>query len=205
MRDCPLVWIIMGVAGSGKTLVGRMLAERLESDFLEGDRRHPLSNIHKMSSQQPLDDGDRHQWLLEIQEDMHRAIAKNRETVMTCSALKAAYREQLSSLNRVQLVWLDVPKAELKRRLLRRSNHYMKPEMLASQLATFEPIAPDETVITVDGRLLPTRIIDELLNQATWLFPDLEKPWWKRAGGDYSTNSDVGDTTMYSDIYGDDF
>ncbi|NEZ57660.1 gluconokinase, GntK/IdnK-type [Adonisia turfae] len=205
MHDCPLVWIIMGVAGSGKTLVGRMLAERLESDFLEGDRRHPLSNIHKMSSQQPLDDGDRQQWLLEIQGDMHRAIAKNRETVITCSALKVAYREQLSALDRVQLVWLDVPKAELERRLLRRSNHYMKPEMLASQFATLEPIAPDETVITVDGRLLPTRIVDELLNQATWLFPDLEKPWWKRAGGDDSTNSDVGDAVMYSDIYGDDF
>lgn len=181
MSDCPLVWIIMGVAGSGKTLVGRLLAERLESDFLEGDRRHPWSSIRKMSLQQPLDDDDRHQWLLEIEDDMRQAIAKKRETVLTCSALKASYRKQLTAIERVQLVWLAVPKAELQRRLLKRSNHYMKPELLASQLAAFEPIRPDENVIIVDGRFLPAKIVDELLNQATWLFPDLEKPWWQRA------------------------
>ena len=184
MSDYPLVWIIMGVARSGKTLVGRLLAERLESDFLEGDRRHPGTNIRKMSLQQPLEDPDRRQWLLEIEEDMHRAIAKQRETVLTCSALKASYRKQLTALARVQLVWLDVPKVELQRRLLRRSNHYMRPEMLTSQLVAFEPIRPEENVITVDGRLLPAKIVDELLNQANWLFPDLEKPWWQRASFD---------------------
>lgn len=180
MNDCPLVWVIMGVAGAGKTVVGRLLSERLESDFLEGDRRHSLSNMMKMQSQIPLEDSDRHQWLLEIEEDMRRAIAKNQETVLTCSALKASYRKQLTSFERAQLVWLDVPQPDLERRLLRRTNHYMKPEMLASQLAALEPISPEENVITVDGRLLPAKIVDELLNQATWLFPDLEKPWWQR-------------------------
>ncbi|MBT9318006.1 AAA family ATPase [Leptothoe spongobia TAU-MAC 1115] len=180
MNDCPLIWIMMGVSGSGKTVVGRLLAERLESDFLEGDRRHPVPNILKMRSQQPLDDKDRHQWLLEIEEDIHRAIAKKRETVLTCSALKVSYRQRLTSLERVQLVWLDVPSVDLERRLRRRSNHYMKPEMLASQLAAVEPISPDENVITIDGRLLPAKIVDELLSQATWLYPDLETTWWQR-------------------------
>ena len=178
--ECPLIWIIMGVSGSGKTVVGRLLAERLESDFLEGDRRHSQSNILKMSAQQPLNDDDRQQWLLSIESDMLQAIANNRETVITCSALKAAYRKQLASLERVQLVWLDVPKADLQRRLIRRSNHYMKATMLDGQLATFEAISPAENVITVDGRLLPAKIVDELLNQATWLFPELEQPWWQR-------------------------
>ncbi|MBE9070172.1 AAA family ATPase [Leptolyngbya cf. ectocarpi LEGE 11479] len=182
MNDCPLVWVIMGVAGAGKTVVGRLLSERLESDFLEGDRRHSLSNIIKMQSRIALEDKDRHQWLLEIEDDMQQAIDKNRETVLTCSALKASYRKQLASFERVQLVWLNVPQADLERRLLRRANHYMKPEMLASQLAAFEPISPEENVITIDGRLLPAKIVDELLNQATWLFPDLEKPWWQRTG-----------------------
>lgn len=176
----PLIWVIMGVAGAGKTVVGRLLAERLESDFLEGDRRHPQSNILKMSSQQPLTDADRHQWLLAIADDIDRAIAQNRETVITCSALKSAYRKQLTSPERVQLVWLNVPQPDLERRLLRRNSHYMKPEMLASQLAAFEPIGSDENVITLDGRLLPTKIVDELLSQASWIYPDLEKPWWQR-------------------------
>lgn len=170
----------MGVAGSGKTVVGRLLAERLESDFLEGDRRHPGPNMLKMRSQQPLDDHDRHQWLLEIEADMHRAIAKNRETVITCSALKASYRQQLTSLERVQLVWLDVPRADLEIRLRRRTHHYMKAEMLASQLEVFDPVSPAENVITIDGRLLPAKIVEELLSQATWLYPDLEKSWWQR-------------------------
>ena len=124
MNSYPLVWIIMGVAGSGKTYVGRLLAERLESDFLEGDRRHPASNIIKMLSQTPLQDDDRRQWLLEIEADIRRSIERNRETVMTCSALKASYRKQLTSLGRVQLVWLDVPQQELKRRLAKRDHHY---------------------------------------------------------------------------------
>ncbi|MEO1506836.1 MAG: gluconokinase, GntK/IdnK-type [Cyanobacteria bacterium J06633_23] len=180
MSNCPLVWIIMGVSGSGKTVVGRLLSERLESDFLEGDRRHPRSNIIKMQSQIPLEDEDRHQWLLEIEADIQRAVANNRETVLTCSALKVSYRQQLAALGRVQLVWLNVPRPDLERRLLRRSNHYMKPEMLNSQLAAFEPIGPDENVITIDGRLLPAKVVDELLSQATWLYPGLEKSWWQR-------------------------
>ena len=182
MTTCPLIWVIMGVAGSGKTVMGRLLAERLESDFLEGDRRHPLPNVLKMRSQRPLEDEDRRRWLLELEEDMRRAIAKNRETVLTCSALKASYRKQLTALKRVQLVWLDVPKAELHRRLVRRSNHYMKSDMLESQLAAFDPIGADENVITLDGRLVPAKIVDELLNQATWLFPELDNPWWQRMG-----------------------
>lgn len=178
--DCPLIWIIMGVSGSGKTVVGRLFSERLESDFLEGDRRHSLQNIQKMQSQHPLEDPDRYQWLVEIEEDIERAIAKKRETVLTCSALKASYRQQLTTLKRVQLVWLNVPRADLARRLRRRDNHYMKLEMLDSQLAAFEPIGPQENVITLDGRLLPAKIVDELLSQSTWLYPELEEPWWKR-------------------------
>ena len=93
MDDYPLVWIIMGVSGSGKTVIGRLLSERLECDFLEGDRRHPPSNIIKMLSQNPLQDEDRRQWLLEIEDDIGRAIDRSRETVITCSALKASYRK----------------------------------------------------------------------------------------------------------------
>jgi len=180
MNDCPLVWIIMGVSGSGKTVIGRLLSERLECDFLEGDRRHSPSNIIKMLSQNPLQDEDRRQWLLEIEDDIRRAIDRSRETVITCSALKASYRKQLASPNRVQLVWLNVPKSELEQRLIKRSNHYMKLEMLHSQIATFEPISPEENIITMDGLLPPTEIVNELLSRATLLFPNMGKEWWQR-------------------------
>jgi gluconokinase len=180
MRDYPLVWVVMGVAGSGKTVVGRLLSEWLESDFLEGDRRHPLPNIIKMLSQSPLQDEDRRQWLLEIEDDIRRAVDRNRETVLTCSALKASYRRQLTSLGRVQLVWINVPTSELERRLTQRSNHYMKPEMLHSQIAAFEPVSPDENVMTVDGLSSPVEIVNELLSKAIQLFPNLKKTWWQR-------------------------
>jgi gluconokinase len=180
MSDCPLVWIMMGVAGSGKTVVGRLLSERLESDFLEGDRRHPQANILKMLSHQPLEDADRRQWLLEIEDDIRRASDRHRETVITCSALKLAYRKRLITWGRVQLVYLEVPPSELERRLTQRQNHYMQSAMLQSQIAAFESISPEENVITVDGLLPPVEAVNQLLAQATQRFPSLKQPWWQR-------------------------
>lgn len=180
MNDYPLVWVIMGAAGSGKSVVGRLLSGRLESDFLEGDRRHPLPNILKMITKIPLQDEDRRQWLFEMEDDIRRAKNRNIETVLTCSALKASYRKQLASPGRVQLVWLNVPPSELQRRLTQRSNHYMQAEMLESQISAFEPISPDENVIIVDGLLPPIEVVDALMNKAIQLFPAMPKYWWQR-------------------------
>jgi len=180
MNDFPLVWIIMGVSGSGKTTIGRLLSAKLECDFLEGDRRHSPSNISKMRSGTPLEDEDRRQWLLQIENDIQRAIDLNLETVITCSALKVSYRKQIASQNRVQLVWPDVSETELKQRLIKRLNHYMKPGMLQSQIDTFELIASEENVITVNGELKPNEIVDELLSKANRLFPSINQEWWKR-------------------------
>lgn len=180
MNHYPFVWIVIGVSGSGKTSVGRLFAQKLECDFLEGDRRHPISNIIKMSSQQPLEEEDRLPWLLEIEDDIRRAIARNRETVMTCSALKASYRKKLASLGRVQLVWLDVAIPKLEQRLQERPDHYMKLEMLLSQIAAFEVIRPEENTITVNGNLLIDAVVSELMTTAIERFPIMKKPWWKR-------------------------
>lgn len=180
MNNYPLAWIMMGVSGSGKTTIGRLFAEKLECDFLEGDRRHPLSNIRKMLSQQPLQDEDRRSWLLNLEADIQQAIERNREIVMTCSALKASYRKQLTSLGRVQLVHIDVSEFELKRRLSNRHNHYMQPEMLPSQISIFEAISPEEDVITVDGNLPTDAIMSELIVEAIRRFPSIKKFWWDR-------------------------
>lgn len=180
MNDFPLVWIIIGVSGSGKTTIGRLLSERLECDFMEGDRRHPPSNISKMLSGTRLEDEDRSEWLLRIKNDIQRAIDLNLETVITCSALKVSYRKQIASQNRVQLVWPEVTETELKQRLIRRLNHYMKPEMLEGQIATFEAISPEENAITVNGMLPQSQIVDELVSKANQLFPSMNQEWWKR-------------------------
>jgi gluconokinase len=180
MNNCPLVWIIIGVSGSGKTSVGRLLAEKLDCDFLEGDRRHSPSNITKMSSQQPLTEEDRLPWLLAIEDDIRRAIARNREIVITCSALKASYRKQLMSLGQVQLVWINVAEPVLEQRLKDRSRHYMKSEMLHSQMAAFQAIDPEEDIIIVDGNPLIDTVISELMTKVIQRFPSIEKSWWER-------------------------
>jgi len=91
-----------------------------------------------------------------------------------------SYRKQLIAPERVQLVWLDVPEAELERRLSQRANHYMKLEMLRSQIAAFEPIQPEENAIIVDGLRSPVEVVTDLLNTANRLLPSLKKPWWQR-------------------------
>jgi gluconokinase len=180
MKTNPLIWIVIGVSGSGKTTVGRLLSQQLDSDFLEGDRRHPVANIIKMSSQQPLADEDRRSWLLAIEADIKRAIEQNRETVITCSALKASYRKQLMSLGQVQLVWIDVNIPILQRRLSNRSNHFMTNQMLVSQLAAFEQIQAAENIITVDGNLSIDAVMNELMVIVVQRFPDLATSWWER-------------------------
>jgi gluconokinase len=181
MNNCPLVWIVIGVSGSGKTAVGRLFAKELECDFLEGDRRHPLPSIRKMISQESLEDRDRLPWLMEIEDDIQRALDKNRETVITCSALKASYRKQLTSLGQVQLVWLDVPILVLKQRLEARPKHYMGAEMLDSQIAAFEPITLEENAMTVDGNFPIDTVVSELMAKVIQRFPSMEKPWWERS------------------------
>jgi gluconokinase len=133
-----------------------------------------------MSSQQPLEEEDRFPWLVEIEDDIRRAIARNRETVMTCSALKASYRKQLSSIGRVQLVWVNVSESLLEQRLAERPKHYMKSEMLLSQIVAFESISPEENVITINGNLSLDAVITELMIAVIRQFPSMDKPWWKR-------------------------
>ena len=181
MNNYPLVWVMMGVAGSGKTVVGRRWATRLDCDFLEGDRRHSPANIAKMSGGIPLNDGDRQQWLLNIKTDMKRAIEQQREIVMTCAALKAAYRTEMAALGRVQFVWLQVSPTELKRRLAQRSNHYMQPDMLNSQLDAFEGIAPSENILTLDSGPSPDQMVEHLWIKAVEQYPELAQAWWQRS------------------------
>lgn len=181
MHQHPQIYIVIGVSGSGKSTIGRRFAQKLECDFIEGDRRHDRANIIKMSSGKPLADKDRRQWLAAIEADIQWALDRHQEVVMTCSALKAEYRKQLTALGGVQVVWIDVPTAILNQRLETRADHFMSAEMLTSQLATFESIDPSEDIITIDGSGSIDDVMGELVSKAIHRFPNLQKPWWKRS------------------------
>lgn len=147
------VILLMGVCGSGKTTLGEALAATLNAPFLDGDQRHPPANVAKMAAGQPLNDADRAPWLAAVRKAIDTALAKGSSLVITCSALKRAYRQTLG-LDRPGLtaVHLTADPATLRRRLETRSGHFMKPGMLDSQLATLEaPTAGGEPhIITVD-------------------------------------------------------
>lgn len=139
----PRLILLMGVAGSGKTTLGRRLAAELGWEYHEADDFHSAANKDKMGRGLPLDDADRAPWLAAIRAAMDAALAAGRPAVFTCSALKARYRDVLLAglSDRVALVHLTGDPALLLARLQGRAGHYMKPGMLDSQLAILEPPA----------------------------------------------------------------
>jgi gluconokinase len=147
-RSAPPVIVIMGVAGSGKTSIGEMLAARLGVPFRDADEFHPASNRAKMAAGTPLTDDDRWPWLDAIGRALHDA---NASLVVTCSALKRAYRDRLrqAAARRVVFVYLTGSRATIAARMTGRRGHFMPPSLLDSQFATLEPPDPDEQAITV--------------------------------------------------------
>ncbi len=139
----------MGVAGCGKSTVGRVLADRLGWDFGEGDDLHPAANVAKMAAGRPLTDGDRRPWLALVRGWIDEHVAAGQPGVLTCSALKRAYRDVLRDPH-VVFVHLSGGRAQLAARLAARRGHYMPVALLDSQLADLEPPGPDEQALTVD-------------------------------------------------------
>ena len=144
-----MVIIVMGVAGSGKTTVGEKLAAALGWSFRDADDFHPPENVAKMSAGLPLDDHDRAPWLAAIRAHIDACLARGEGSVVTCSALKAAYRRVLvADPARVKLVHLTGDFALLAARIGSRQGHFMKPAMLHSQLAALEP-PPDALAVDI--------------------------------------------------------
>jgi carbohydrate kinase (thermoresistant glucokinase family) len=141
----------MGVSGCGKSTVGLQLAGLLHCDFLEGDSLHPPRNVALMAAGTPLTDADRAEWLATIAQRLGDAQAAQRGLVVSCSALKRRYRDQLrAACPGLRWVHLHGSATQLQQRLAGRQGHYMPPSLLASQLATLEPPAPDEAVTVLD-------------------------------------------------------
>lgn len=152
----------MGAAGSGKTKVGKLLAAQLSWEFADGDDFHPPANIEKMSRGIPLTDEDRLPWLQSIRNAMQLWQAQGRNVILACSALKRSYRELLGigpNAKDVKLIYLKGTYELLLERLHSRKGHYMKEQMLASQLADLEE--PDDA-LTVDVSKSPEEIVSEI-------------------------------------------
>ena len=146
-----MILVVMGVAGSGKTTVARMLAERLGWRFQEGDALHPPGNVAKMSAGTPLTDDDRWPWLHAIAAVIDGWRAEGASGIVTCSALKRAYREILvGGRADVRLVHLAGDKALIAARMAARKGHFMPTALLDSQFATLEPPGAEERAIVVD-------------------------------------------------------
>jgi len=160
--------VVMGVSGTGKSTVGQALADRLGRPFLEGDALHPAANVAKMSAGEPLDDDDRWPWLRIVRDEMTERTAAGTSTVVACSALRRVYRDLLrEAQGDVRFVLLDVPAGVLRDRIVHRTGHWMPPSLLESQLATLEPLQPDEdgVVLPVEGP--PEGVVDAAIRALT--------------------------------------
>lgn len=159
--------VVMGVSGSGKSTIGAALAARLGCQFLEGDAFHTPHSVAKMRAGQPLDDQDRWPWLDRVATSLRDTAASDGVAVGACSALKRIYRDRLSRMAGIPLlfVFLDTTdQDELSRRLAHRSGHYMPTSLIANQLETLEKPQPDERALTLSARLLPDRACDVALD-----------------------------------------
>jgi gluconokinase len=155
-----MIIIVMGVAGTGKSTLGRMLAAKLRSEFLDGDSLHPPANIQKMTSGIPLTDADRAPWLAAIHARIVESFERGRNLIVACSALKQRYRETLAEGVLITWVYLKGSEEVIRARLLQRQHHFFKAQMLARQFADLEEPA---NAIVVDIAAEPRVAIDQIV------------------------------------------
>lgn len=155
----------MGVSGTGKTTVGKLLAEHLNLPFMDADDFHPEKNVEKMSKGIPLDDSDRKPWLSKLRKEIE---LQNRQggAVLACSALKKTYRDILSGSkqNDVRFIYLKGDRETILNRMNQREDHYMPASLLDSQFNTLEEPSPDEAIhIHIDPP--PHEIVKEIIKK----------------------------------------
>lgn len=162
----PVIAVVMGVSGSGKTTVSVLLAAALGCQFQEGDDLHPPENVAKMHSGTPLTDADRLPWLRKIAAEIEGWRARGESGVLTCSALKRSYRNIIiGNRPEVTLVYLKGSHELIHRRIAARHEHFMPVALLDSQFATLQEPTPDEHPVTVDVGGRPAEIVAEIVYQ----------------------------------------
>jgi len=159
-----VIIVVMGVTGSGKSTVGKLLARELGWSFVEGDDFHPQANVDKMRQGIPLTDDDRKPWLDAIRKRLDQAAQRGENVVLACSALKHSYQYYLApyASEAVRFVELSGSEDLIKERLAKRTGHFMNPALLKSQFETLEP--PDQA-LRVDVGQAPEAIVAEIRNK----------------------------------------
>jgi gluconokinase len=158
------VLVVMGVTGAGKSSIALILAAQLGWDLAEGDDLHPASNVAKMSAGTPLTDEDRWPWLEQVAAWIQEHTATGMPGIITCSALKRAYRDKLSGDN-VVFAHLTASKEVIGERLAARLEHFMPASLLDSQFAALEPPDADESAVSIPVGRAPSEVAAEIIRR----------------------------------------
>jgi gluconokinase len=156
-----MIIVLMGVSGSGKTTVGKVLARDLGWTFVDADDFHPAANVEKMHRGIPLNDDDRLPWLEAVRQRIDEAVGRGENVVLACSALKHAYQHYLEQHAPESIPYIHLRGSEelIRQRLAERTGHFMNPTLLHSQ---FETLEPSEEAIPIDITPAPEMIVAEI-------------------------------------------
>ena len=146
-----MIVVLFGVTGSGKTTIGRLLAQELGWKFADGDEFHSNSNVEKMRHGVALTDTDREPWLERLREPLVKSVARGENMVLACSALKEKYRDRLQVGSEIRWVLLKGEYATIANRLRERQNHFMNPDLLQSQFDALEEHTGSALVVDVNA------------------------------------------------------
>ncbi|WP_324290678.1 gluconokinase, GntK/IdnK-type [Arthrobacter sp. H14-L1] len=162
----PVVLVLMGVSGCGKSTVASLLAGALGWSFEEGDSLHPEANVHKMATGQPLTDDDRWPWLAKVADWVEETLDDGRNGIISCSALKRSYRDAINRRGSgVVFVFLSGSRETIAARLAVRRGHFMPTSLLDSQFADLEEPSPDEPELRINVGPAPGQIAREIIDE----------------------------------------
>ena len=158
-----MILVLFGVSGSGKTTIGRLLAQELDWNFYDADDFHPTSNVEKMRQGLPLADADRWPWLERLRELLTQGIARKEELILACSALKEEYRKYLHINDEIKWIFLKGEYQLIADRIQDRRGHFMNPNLLRDQFEVLEE--PRGNAVVIDIAADPTTIVERIRNK----------------------------------------